>query len=82
MVALLDLSSWCLVVDVWLFLAVPWVKLGLSQFMIVRNMFPLSEPHILYARFRVVPTVSVVWFTHILVINNMKHGNDEAHLIL
>ena len=32
MVALLSLSSWCLVVVVWLFLAVPWVCL---QFVIV-----------------------------------------------
>ena len=31
-VALLNLSSWCLVIDVWLFLAVPWVCL---QFVIV-----------------------------------------------
>ena len=35
LVALLSLSSWCLVVDVWLFLAVPWVGL---QFVIV--LFP------------------------------------------
>ena len=27
LVALLSLSSWCLVMDVWLFLAVPWVCL-------------------------------------------------------
>ena len=27
LVALLSLSSWCLVIDVWLFLAVPWVCL-------------------------------------------------------
>ena len=32
LVALLSLSFWCLVVVVWLFLAVPWVCL---QFMIV-----------------------------------------------
>ena len=32
LVALLDLSSWCLVIVVWLFLEVPWVCL---QFMIV-----------------------------------------------
>ena len=32
MVALLGLSSWCLVIVVWLFLAVPWVCL---QFVIV-----------------------------------------------
>ena len=27
LVALLDLSSWCLVIVVWLFLAVSWVRL-------------------------------------------------------
>ena len=32
LVALLSLSSWCLVIVVWLFLAVPWVGL---QFVIV-----------------------------------------------
>ena len=32
LVALLNLSSWCLVIVVWLFLAVPWVCL---QFVIV-----------------------------------------------
>ena len=32
LVVLLSLSSWCLVIDVWLFLAVPWVCL---QFVIV-----------------------------------------------
>ena len=32
LVALLSLSSWCLVIVVWLFLAVPWVYL---QFVIV-----------------------------------------------
>ena len=32
LVALLSLSSWCLVIVVWLFLAVPWVSL---QFVIV-----------------------------------------------
>ena len=32
LVALLGLSSWCLVIVVWLFLAVPWVSL---QFVIV-----------------------------------------------
>ena len=32
LVALLSLSSWCLVIVMWLFLAVPWVRL---QFVIV-----------------------------------------------
>ena len=42
LVALLSLSSWCLVVVVWLFLAVPWVCL---QFVIV--VFP-DHTHLLY----------------------------------
>ena len=32
LVALLSLSSWCLIIVVWLFLAVPW---GFLQFVIV-----------------------------------------------
>ena len=42
LVALLSLSSWCLVIVVWLFLAVPWVCL---QFMIV--VFP-DHTHLLF----------------------------------
>ena len=42
LVALLGLSSWCLVIVVWLFLAVPWVCL---QFVIV--VFP-DHTHLLY----------------------------------
>ena len=38
-IALLSLSSWCLVIVVWLFLAVPWVCL---QFVIV------VFPHLLF----------------------------------
>ena len=40
LVALLGLSSWCLVIVVWLFLAVPWVCL---QFVIV--VFPDHTPY-------------------------------------
>ena len=40
-VALLSLSSWCLMVAVWLFLAVPWISL---QFVIV--VFP-DHTHLL-----------------------------------
>ena len=43
LVALLSLSSWCLVIVVWLFLAVPWVCL---QFLIV--VFP-DHTHYVYA---------------------------------
>ena len=42
LVALLGLSSWCLVIVVWLFLAVPWVSL---QFVIV--IFP-EHTHLLF----------------------------------
>ena len=42
LVALLNLSSWCLVIAVWLFLAVPWVCL---QFVIV--VFP-DHTHLLF----------------------------------
>ena len=42
LVALLSLSSWCLVIVVWLFLMVPWVCL---QFMIV--VFP-DHTHLLF----------------------------------
>ena len=42
LVALLNLSSWCLVIVVWLFLAVPWVCL---QFVIA--VFP-DHTHLLY----------------------------------
>ena len=41
LVAMLSLSSWCLVIGVWLFLAVPWVFL---QFVIV--IFP-DHTHLL-----------------------------------
>ena len=42
LVALLSFSSWCLVIVMWLFLAVPWVCL---QFMIV--VFP-DQTHLLF----------------------------------
>ena len=43
LVNLLSLSSWCLVIVVWLFLAVPWVCL---QFVIV--VFP-DHTHLLFS---------------------------------
>ena len=45
LVALLSLSSWCLVSDVWLFLAVPWVSL---QFVFV--VLP-DHTHLLFMNF-------------------------------
>ena len=47
LVALLSLSSWCHVIVVWLFLAVPWVCL---QFVIV--VFP-DHTHLMYLDFMV-----------------------------
>ena len=44
LVSLLSLSAWCLVVVVWLFLAVPWVSL---QFVIV--VFP-DHTHLLFQK--------------------------------
>ena len=44
LVALLNLSSWCLVIVVWLFLVVPWVCL---QFM--NLVFP-DHTHLLFLR--------------------------------
>ena len=45
LVALLSLSSWCLVIVVWLFLAVPWVCM---QFVIV--VFPDHNHYFEYVR--------------------------------
>ena len=44
LVALVSLSSWCLVIVVWLFFAVPWVSL---QFVIV--VFP-DHTHLLFLK--------------------------------
>ena len=46
LVALLSLSSWCLVIVVWLFLAVPWVSL---HFVIV--IIPDHTHYFLYSFF-------------------------------
>ena len=43
LVALLSLSSWCLIIDVWLFLAMPWVCL---RFVIV--VFPDHTHYLLW----------------------------------
>ena len=48
LVSLLSLSSWCLVMVVWLFLAVPWVCL---QFVIV--VFP-DHTHLLFLTSKIV----------------------------
>ena len=53
MVALLNLSSWCLVMVEWLFLAVPW---GCLQFVIV--VFP-DHTHLLF-----LTHISLAFFLH------------------
>ena len=57
--ALLSLSSRCLVIVVWLFLAVPWVFL---QFVI--GVFP-DHTHLLFCIERVVIVIS--WVVHLYV---------------
>ena len=57
LVALLSLSSWCLVIVVWLFLPVPWVCL---QFVIV--VFP-DHTHYICKYF------INFWFSHTLLVN-------------
>ena len=53
LVALLSLSSWCLVIVVWLFLAMPWVCL---QFVIV--VFP-DHTHFLFYKGKLVKSSSL-----------------------
>ena len=53
LVALFGLSSWCLVIVVWLFLAVPWVCL---QFVIV--VFP-DHTHLLFMA--CTRTITLLW---------------------
>ena len=71
LVAMLSLSSWCLMIVVWLFLAVPWVCL---QFLIV--VFPNHTPSLFLIRkldkwcvfydFRV---VLIITFVLVLLLN-------------
>ena len=55
LVALLSLSSWCLVVVVWLFLAVPWV--GLQCVIVV---FP-DHTHLLFSIVKFFSSNSIYW---------------------
>ena len=59
-IALLSLSSWCLVIVVWLFLVVPWVSL---QFVIV--VFP-DHTHLLY--FILLNYLTVTLYSHVISI--------------
>ena len=54
LVALLGLSSWCLVIVVWLFLAVPWVCL---QFVIV--VFP-DHTHLLFSIYLIADKLELI----------------------
>ena len=68
LVALLSLSSWCLVIVVWLFLAVPWVCL---QFVIVVShdhthlLFLIGNPT-LKMTFKAYNTLKLLIYLHIL----------------
>ena len=57
LVVLLNLSSWCLMMVEWLFLAVPW---GFLRFVIV--VFP-DHTHLLFLYIFVIFTFFEVWFT-------------------
>ena len=60
--ALLGLSSWCLVIVVWLLLAVPWVSL---QFVIV--VF-LDHTHLLF--FNAKPHPPTIWWLRLLAVKS------------
>ena len=63
-VALLNLSSWCLVIVVWLFFVVPWVCL---QFVIVvRDMFHvyLNRFDFHFLRLHIIKTNKFYFFIH------------------
>ena len=60
LIALLNLSSWCLVMVEWLFLTVPW---GCLQFVIV--VFP-DHTHLLFLNFSFKNFVEIVFFLTLL----------------
>ena len=64
LVALFSLSSWCLLMVVWLFLAVPWVCL---QFVIV--VFP-DHTHLLFLGSEYPLYLLYMWFKT----SDLKHG--------
>ena len=64
LVALLALSSWCLVIVEGLFLAVPW---GCLQFVIV--VFP-DDTHLLFLEY---------FYGHFINVNNVTNGNNDFH---
>ena len=66
LVALLILSSWCLVIDVWLFIAVPWVGL---QFVIV--VFS-DHTHLLFLWFKT--KIFFFMFSYLAYVNHVTPG--------
>ena len=72
--ALLSLSSWCLMIVVWLFLAMPWVFL---QFVIV--VFP-DHTHLLFLKTNICPLFE--WplktgFTVVVCVSSLEHLYDS-----
>ena len=70
LVALLSLSSWCLVIVMWLFLAVPWVCL---QFVIV--VFP-DHTHLLFWGWQILVANEYCWN------GNHVNPNQNAPVVL
>ena len=68
MIALLNLSPWCLVMVKWLFLAVPW---GCLQFVIV--VFP-DHTHLLFLG-HVCNHLSRIWCSSLCINNNKSWQN-------
>ena len=71
LVALLSLSSWCLVIVVWLFLAVPWVCL---QFVIV--VFP-DHTHLLFLKILLQEGISEPVF-HVSIVYKLKKNIGKS----
>ena len=68
LVALLSLSSLCLVMVVWLFLAVPWVCL---RFVIV--VFP-DHAHLLFLNLSSIYTPSTITVHNMITLNKKERG--------
>ena len=74
LVALLGLPFWCLVVVVWLFLAVPWICL---RFVVV--VFP-DHPHLLYLFLNLVVKMKICRSQNVL--NAVNHDSSDGMPIL
>ena len=77
LVALLSLSSWCLVIVVWLFLAVPWVSL---QFVFV--VFP-DHTHLLFflCSVQIVSKNVYIYYTLLLLLLLIDERKSEKILL-